>query len=165
MQAIKVMFAVFLMIIILSATYLETIHIPILLSESVGSLGVFLHIGSIAILISVGAYFSRLTIYSVFDRLMKEHVNTLYSTIGNLTTGYWHADASVNRGIANTALKIGYNLRDEVTEPDRNLIVDGINRLALPQVKQANGQSQAVINEMDQHMDDIQSRKNRLSEL
>lgn len=164
MQTLKVASVIILVTIVISAAYLEIVVIPGLLADEIGNLAIALHIGAMAVLVGAGAYVTRKTIFGVFNELMQAHINSTVSTIGNLATGYWSADSAIQKGVFTTGAKLGFNMRDEVIEPDRNQIVNGVKGMQLPQTKQATGQSLDVVNEMDGYMDDLQERRNRLSQ-
>lgn len=110
-----------------------------------------------------GGWLARRTIFTVYDRLISNHLNPLAGAIGNLATGYWAADASTQKGAFTTGAKMGYALKSEPAELDRAEIAQRLEGLNLP-ARQANGQSADVVNDMARHMDSLDSRKARLTE-
>lgn len=146
--------------------HLEFVVIPDLLSRRLGQGAYVAHFGALIVLmvgsVATGAWAAKRTIFRVHTQLMDSHLNTLINSIGNLATGYWSSDSQSQRGAFVTGAKIGHSLRNEIVEPDRSEISEQIGALNVP-VQQAPGQSNEVISDMSDYLDDL-DRKRRLAQ-
>ena len=171
MQAIKLSLFIFFGFVVLAIVFyvvkLELFAIPAMLYSEWGQVGVTVHVLGIIFLIVgsmvAGSWIAKSTIFGVQEKLVANHLNNLTTAITNLATGAWMADSDIQKNVFTTGAKLGYSLRNEVTELDRGQIVDGIGRMALPETRQLPGQSADVIGEMDSYLNDMDARKQRLS--
>lgn len=147
---------------------LEVFTIPAMLYAKHGQLGVTTHVLGILFLIvgsgTLGSLLAKATIFGVHEKLIASHLNSVLDAIGNLTTGRWSSDSYTHREAFKTGAVLGYKVgQAESGLPDRNLIVDGIGKMALPESRPALGQDSSVVDEMSSYFDDLSARKQRLS--
>lgn len=142
--------------------HLEFVTVPRLLSAY--DYTTWPHYAALVIVIiaslSAGGWLARQTIFTTHERLVSSHLNALTSSIENVVSGAWRNDAMTDRGVFTTGAKLGFNLRDEVIEPDRAAIDAGLAGMVFAGTKHAAGQSPDVIDEMNDYLD--QKRKIRL---
>lgn len=164
MQLIKGISIVCVLGVIGYILYLELLVIPDLLVSDIGQVSTLLHILSVLILVvswgEVRAWLTKKNILTV----QKELTLPVTDTIEKLTTGKWHADSNTYAKLIDVGTRMGFAIGKSVnSEVDRDMIKNGINHMFLPAATEAQGQSQDVVNEMRNYMDDLDKRKERLS--
>lgn len=144
--------------------YVEFFVVPGILSKEFGQLATLIHLLGTLFLMLVslggGAWLSQRTVFKVQEMLVTPHLNHLASAIEKVVMGQWMLDATVQKNVFATGARLGFNIRDEVFVPDETKILEGIERMALPEPQQIPGQGQEVVSEMDNY---LAKRKERLS--
>jgi hypothetical protein len=152
-----------LLTISLSVLYLELFLIPDLLGRQ--QLAIVVHVlGILFIIIAsnrLGAWFEKRSIYAVQKELITNHLSALTGAITNVVVGRWNVDADIQKSVFNTGARLGFNIRDEV-EIDRGQILENIGAMNLPSPRRAAGQTTDVVEDMDNYLNSLDARKQRL---
>ncbi len=166
-------FWVMLVLVILAAlgglgyvAYVEFYIVPTLLVPKYGNGAILVHVFAVAGLMvgsaALAGWLQRRRIFQTYQELMAAHTNSTIAAIENLATGRWASDSYTHREAFKTGAVLGYKVgQAESGEPDRNLIVEGIGAMSMPQARQLPGQSADVVTEMDDFV--LSARKQRLS--
>lgn len=158
---------------VIIALYLELYLIPDTLFRTVQLspvVAVLIHIFAVITVIIasgiIGARLNRKMIFDTHERLVMAHMNTMINAISNLATGRWSSDGYTHRDAFKTGAVLGHKLglaQGENREISEAMVLEGLERLALPTPTQAGGQSTDIVDEMGDYLDDIGARRRRLS--
>lgn len=152
--------------------YLELYVVPEILSQETGgkpTLMTLAHILMILFLMGgsawLGAKLRENDIFSTQQKLVATHVNTAINAVQNLATGRWSSDSYTHRDAFKTGAMLGHKLGQAQVAGDISeaMILEGLERMALPAPAQAGGQSPLVVDQMSDYLDDIAARRDRLS--
>jgi hypothetical protein len=149
--------------------YIELFAIPAILTRQFGQLATLIHILGVLFLVvgwgEVRGWLQSRHIFTTQRELVTPHLNEVIDAIENLAVGRWKADSDTYAKLIDTGARMGFVLGKAVSsELDRNQIEAGIAGMALPEPKQAAGQSTDEVGKMREYMDSLDARKSRLSE-
>lgn len=164
----------FLLAVVGSCIWVEFILVPQILTKAGYPNAVVLHVVvTLALVLAAGvagAWLSGRTIFSVQEKLVAPHLNSVVCAIEKVVSGAWSNEAAVQKQVFMTGAKLGYEVREQMPPPERQLspprreqIVESLAGMALPQAKALTGDSPEVIENMSSYLNNIDSRKERLS--
>lgn len=174
MQAIKLTFLILLVTLAVAAigsvAYVEFFIVPAMLSRHLGQFATLVHLLSIIVLMFTVAgltiWFRDRTIFKIQEILVSSYLEKLMESITHLTTGRWSSDSYTHNEAFKTGAKLGFGMGykvGEAGEVDRRAILEGISRMQLPAGEQSAGQPASLVDDMATYLDELDSRKRRLS--
>lgn len=152
--------------------WIEFILIPQLLTTAGYANAVVLHVVVILVLLGaavlITAWLTRHTIFSVQEKLIAPHLNSVVGAIEKVVSGAWSNEAAVQKQVFMTGAKLGFEVREQMPErllppPKREQVVEGLAGMSLPQAKALSGDSPEVVDNMSIYLNSMDSRKERLS--
>lgn len=155
-----------------SSLWTEFILIPQLLTTAGYANAVVLHVVVILVMLGaavfITAWLTRHTIFSVQEKLIAPHLNSVVGAIEKVVSGAWSNEAAVQKQVFMTGAKLGFEVREQMPErllppPQREQVVEGLAGMNLPQAKALTGDSPEVVDNMSTYLNSIDSRKERLA--
>lgn len=152
--------------------YLELYVIPDILARTTAAGATLMTLAHIFMLLFLmggsawlGAKLREKDIFHTQQQLVSSHLNTVIGAVQNLATGRWSSDEYTHRDAFKTGTVFGHKLGQAQAGSDISdaLILEGLERMSLPAPAQMGGQSQVVVDEMSEYLDNVAVRRRRLS--